>query len=393
MTHDIAIIGAGVVGATCALTLAKLGLTVALVETTPPHPWDAATPDLRVYALAPDNAALLADLGLWPHIQRTRAQPYRKMRVWDAGGGGELTFDADHLGRPELGWIVESSLLLDRLWAALPSAGIVLHCPARIESLHQTDTHARLHLTTGQRLDARLVIAADGASSTMRQLAGIPTTTHHYHQRGVVGYVHSEHPHQHTAWQRFLPTGPLGLLPFSGDEHQLSIVWTLPEPEAARVLTLDDAAFSRALTTASAARLGTLRPISKRVAFPLKRQLAHTQYTGRILLIGDAAHVVHPLAGQGVNLGLRDVATLRTHLAERQQRTRPWDTPAHLSRWARTRRSENTLAAHTFETINRIFSNDALLPTLLRGHLLSATNKLPGVAFLLGQHALGVRER
>jgi len=387
--RDAVIIGGGIVGASCALALAQQGLDVALIETHPPLPWDAAIPDLRVYALAPDNVALLEGLGIWPHIRRARAEPYRQMRVWDAGGGGALTFDADHLGRPELGWIVESSLLLERLWAALPAAGVDLHCPARIESLHQAPAQVQLCLADGRRLDARLVIAADGASSTVRTLAGIASTTHHYHQRGIVGYIHSEHPHQHTAWQRFLPTGPLALLPFAGDGHQLSIVWTLPDAEAARILALDDTAFARELTTASAARLGALHPISKRAAFPLKRQLSHTLHAGRILLIGDAAHVVHPLAGQGVNLGLRDVSALQASIDEARYRQRPWDSSHRLSRWARARCSENTLAAHTFDAINRVFSNDALFSTLLRGYLLSAADRLPGMSFLLGKHALG----
>jgi len=387
--RDAVVVGGGVVGASCALALAKQGLDVALIEIHPPLPWDAATPDLRVYALAPDNTALLAELGLWPHIRRARAEPYRRMRVWDAAGGGALTFDADHLGRLELGWIVESSLLLDRLWAALPAAGVDLHCPGKIESLHQSPAQVQLRLDDGRRLDTRLVIAADGASSSVRTLAGITSTTHHYRQRGIVGYIHSEHPHQHTAWQRFLPTGPLALLPFAGDGHQLSIVWTLPDAEAARVLALDDANFTRELTIASAARLGELHPTSKRAAFPLKRQLARTQHSGRIVLLGDAAHVVHPLAGQGVNLGLRDVSALHTSIQQARQRQLPWDSPHRLSRWARTRRSENTLAACTFDTINRVFSNNAVLPTLLRGHMLSASHCLPGMVLWLARQALG----
>jgi len=391
--HDAVIVGGGVVGASCALALAQQDLDVVLIETTPPTPWDATTPDLRVYALAPDNVALLGTLGIWPQICCTRVQAYRQMRVWDAGGGGELTFDADHLGRPELGWIVESRLLLDKLWAALLPAKVDVLCPARIESLHQTPTQTQLRLADGRRLDARLVIAADGASSTVRTLAGINTTTHHYAQRGIVAYVRSEHPHQHTAWQRFLPTGPLALLPFAGDGHLLSIVWTLPEAEVARVLALDDAGFARELTIASEASLGALHPASKRAAFPLKRQLARTQHSGRVLLIGDAAHVVHPLAGQGVNLGLRDVTALRFSIAQARQRQLPWDSPHRLTRWARARHSENTLAAYTFDTINRVFSTDALLPTLLRGHLLTAAERLPGVSFLLGRHALGVSQR
>ncbi len=389
---DIAVVGGGVVGAACALALARLGLEVALVEGREPPRWSPETPDLRVYAFASDNAALLDGLGVWKPALGARAQPYRRMRVWDASGGGELAVDADALGRDQLGWIIEHNLLVDRLWAALPAAGVHLHCPARVEAMEQDPAGqaggVRLRLDDGTRLDARLAIAADGADSTLRELAGLQVSSHDYAQRGVVAFIETEKPHEATAWQRFLPGGPLALLPFT--EGRSSIVWTLPDAEAERVLALDEDAFNRELTRASESRLGEVRVVSKRVAFPLRRQLADAYVAGRVLVLGDAAHVVHPLAGQGVNLGLRDVAGLRDAIAHAQARRADWAAPHRLTRWSRERRSENAAAAYAFDGINRLFSNDEMHTTLLRGYALGLAGKLPPLANLFWRKASGL---
>ncbi|WP_295907658.1 UbiH/UbiF family hydroxylase [uncultured Xanthomonas sp.] len=384
---DVVVVGGGVVGAACALALAGEGLAVALVEGREPPRWSADTPDLRVYAFAPDNAALLQGLGVWPQVVASRASAYRRMRVWDAGGG-ELAFDADTLGRDQLGWIVEHNLLVEQLWAALPAAGVQVHCPARVEALEPSAERARLRLDDGSRLDARLAIAADGAESTVRGLAGLDAPAHDYGQRGVVAFVQTEQPHQDTAWQRFLPGGPLAFLPFA--DGRSSIVWTLPEAEAARVLALDDAAFGAELTQAFGARLGAVRALSPRLGFPLRRQLVEAYQRGRLLVLGDAAHVVHPLAGQGVNLGLRDVAALATLVRQAQAQRVDWAAPQRLARWARGRRSDNTVAAYGFDAINRLFSNDELHLTLLRGPLLGLAGKLPLLMHGFWKRASGV---
>ena len=385
--RDAVVVGGGVVGGACALALAKLGLDVALVEAREPPRWNAAQRDLRVYAFAADNAALLDALDAWQPVLESRAEPYRRMRVWDAGGGGELAIDADALGRRELGWIVENGLLVDRLWSALPAAGVEVLCPEKVGSLAQDERGVRLGLESGRSLEARIAVAADGGDSALRALAGIGTDAHDYRQRGVVAYVETGLPHAGTAWQRFLPGGPLAFLP-CGDGLS-SIVWSLPDGEATRVLALDDAAFDEELTDAIDARLGAVRVVSKRAAFPLRRKLAARQCEGRVLLAGDAAHVVHPLAGQGVNLGLRDVSALRASIANAQSRGLAWDAPHRLQRWARQRHSDNTLAAHAFEAINRIYGSDALWPTLLRGHALGIAGRLPPVASALWRHASG----
>jgi len=329
---------------------------------------------------------------VWPAIRDARAQPYRRMRVWDAAGGEALTFDTDRLARAELGWIVEHALLVDRLWSALPRAGVHVVAPARAAALEPHDDGVRVRLDDGTQVDARLVLAADGADSAVRTLAGIEVDRRDYGQKGVVAFIASEQPHEDTAWQRFLPTGPLALLPFAseGDAHVSSIVWTLPDAEAERVLALPDAEFGEELTRAFGRRLGALSLHSKRAAFPLRRQLATHYAQGRVLLLGDAAHVVHPLAGQGVNLGLRDAHALAQRVHDAQQRRGDIASAASIARWARTRRSENAASAHAFGAINALFSNDAMAPTLLRGPLLGLAGKMPEVARALWRHAAGV---
>lgn len=386
--RDVIVVGGGVVGAACALALAEAGLQVTLVEGREPPAWQPQQPDLRVYAFAPDNAQLLRTLGVWPAVLAARACAYRRMRVWDAAGGEELQFDADRLGREQLGWIVENDLLVDRLWAALPAAGVQLCCPARVDALEQDADGVRVRLEDGRRLDAALAIAADGADSTLRRLAGVEVSRQEYGQRGVVAYIDTEQDNQATAWQRFLTTGPLAVLP--AGTRRSSIVWTLPDAEAERVLALDEAAFNAELTRAFGARLGAMTLASRRAAFPLRRQLASAYAAGRVLALGDAAHVVHPLAGQGVNLGLRDVAALHATVLRALQRRQDWASPDRLQRWARERRSENTVSAYGFDAINTIFSNDEMHLTLARGCALGSVGRLPPLVSALWKRAAGL---
>ncbi|MGH8108812.1 MAG: FAD-dependent oxidoreductase [Arenimonas sp.] len=391
---DIAVIGAGIVGSCAALSLARAGYRVALVEAHEPKPWSAETPDLRVVALASDNQKLLDNCGVWKKIAERRTQPYTDMRVWDAAAGNELHMSASQQAQESLGAIVENNNLADALWQAIKNEHrIHCFCPDKMESIEQ-ETTVTIHLKSGAVIKANLVLGADGASSKVRDTLGLKTDKKDYGQRGVVAYVKTEHSHQNTAWQRFLPTGPLAFLPFG--DGRCSIVWTLPNDEAERLLNVDDAIFCRELTRAFDARLGDVTEVSQRAAFPLQRQLSKEMLVGRVALIGDAAHTVHPLAGQGVNLGLRDVSALLDLLgeaktsAENPKQKHSVQISQHkLERWARQRTSENAVAAYSFEAINRVFSNDEVLPTLLRGHMFGIANVLPPIRNFLLKQAQG----
>ncbi|MFN7782684.1 MAG: FAD-dependent oxidoreductase [Lysobacterales bacterium] len=365
--YEAIVVGAGIVGAAIALGLARQGRRVALVEAREPSEWRAEDPpDLRVYAIAPGSRALLDALGVWPQIAAARVQPYRAMHVWDAGGGAPLHLDAEESGLRELGHIVEAGLIQRQLWQALAPTGVDVRL-GRVQSYAEENGGAVLDLEDAS-LRAPLLIAADGAHSPLRALSGIETRGHDYAQSGLVAYLRTERPHQQTAWQRFLPSGPLAVLPCTDDG--VSIVWSLPTGEAERLRDLDTESFERELSRAFDARLGAMRLASERVLFPLKLQLAQRYRQGPLLLAGDAAHAVHPLAGQGVNLGLQDARELLALSVEAQTRGQPLHAHGLLERYARRRRSENAVAAQGFDALNRVFSNDALLPTLLRGHAL-----------------------
>jgi 2-octaprenyl-3-methyl-6-methoxy-1,4-benzoquinol hydroxylase len=385
---DAVVVGAGIVGSALALGLKRRGLDVAVVESTPAATWRAEAPDLRVYAIAPDSEALLAALGVWPAVRAARAQPYAAMQVWDAGGGVPLRFDAPALGVPRLGHIVEHGLLVDRLQAALADAGVPM-VNARLESTETDDDGITLQLDGDRRLRAAWAFGADGATSVVRGMAGIAVDARDYGAKGLVAYLHCERPHEATCWQRFLPSGPLALLPCA--DGRVSIVWSLPDDEAERLTAVPEASFNAEIARASDRVLGALSLDSPRVAFSLRRQVAARMREGRVALLGDAAHVVHPLAGQGVNLGLRDVGELLAGADDALARRRSALSEAVLSRWARRRHSENVLAARAFEAIHGVYSNDALPAVALRGWALAAANLPPIHRRLWAQAAGGAR--
>lgn len=384
---DAIVVGAGMVGAAAALALGRAQFRVALVESQAPAAWRAEEDiGLRVSALGAASRRLLDRLGVWSDIAAARVSPFRRMRVWDEEG--EIGFDAADAARAELGHIVENALVADRLWAALGrEPGIDLHCPAKVTGFVQDEKHAAVELDDGARLRARLVVAADGAGSPLRAWAGIETTGRDYRQKGLVLHVHSQLPHQETAWQRFLPGGPLALLPLS--DGRSSIVWTRPEAETDELLALSDPALSERLTEASAARLGRLEVASPRAAFPLRMQLATRHAEGRLVLLGDAAHAVHPLAGQGVNLGFLDVASLEATLVRAREAGRDIGAPDVLRRHARARASENALAARGFDALERLFAHPHPAVAALRRQGLLLADRIPPLKRFFMRRAAG----
>ena len=385
---DVAVVGGGMVGAAAALALVRAGFSTALLEAHAPKPWSAHDEvDLRVVGLAPSSIALLDELGVWTSIRDARASPYAHMYVWDAGSGAVIDFDAASADRERLGYIVENGLVQWTLWQALEAAGCRRLCPAEVRGFEAREDRIQLELADGGTLAARLLVAADGSASPLRQLAGIATRGRDYAQRAVVAHVRTERPHAGTAWQRFLDTGPLALLPLA--DGRSSLVWSLPEAEAQRVLALDDAAFLDALGVASDFRLGRIIASTPRAAFPLRLQLAERYQAERFVLLGDAAHAVHPLAGQGVNLGLRDVVELRDTLLAARAAGRDIGAAHVLRRYARRRRSADTLDALGFDALARIYAWQSPALVAARGLGVRLLDRLAPLKRRLAEHASG----
>lgn len=385
---DVAVVGGGMVGAAAALSLAHDGLRCALVEAHEPARWAADEEvDLRVVALAPSSARLLRELGVWDTVLAARARAYDAMHVWDAESGAGLDFDAASEGREALGWIVENRLLQSVLWDALRQAGVQCVSPAQVQMRDMRDTYTRLHLDNGTALSARLLVAADGAQSVLREHAGIGVRERDYAKRAVVAHVRTEHAHGNAAWQRFTPEGPVAFLPLS--DGRSSVVWTLPHARAQEMLDLSDEAFRDALGLALDLRLGRVLETSQRAAFPLRLQLARSYHAERLVLMGDAAHVVHPLAGQGVNLGLRDVIELRAALDRAQRRGADVGAAHVVRRYARRRRSANAVDALSFDALARVFARTEMPLVALRGLGMRAINRLEPLKRAFSDHAAG----
>jgi 2-octaprenyl-3-methyl-6-methoxy-1,4-benzoquinol hydroxylase/2-octaprenylphenol hydroxylase len=313
------------------------------------------------------------------------------MHVWDALTPGVLSFDAADEGASALGYIVENRLIQSALWQAIERRGeITLRCPARVVASEvDADGPARtLVFDDGSQIKARLVVAADGADSALRDLLGIATEDRDYAQRGVVAHVVHERAHEATAWQRFLPTATLAFLPLV--DGRSSIVWSLPNAEAERLLALEEAVFRAELGAAFDFRLGPITATTPRAAFALRFRLAERYIAPRFALVGDAAHVVHPLAGQGVNLGFRDVVELADVLSEAKERKVDFAAEYTLRRYERRRCSDNAISARAFDAIQRGFGSDNPALSALRGMGLALVDRLAPLKRRFARHAAGV---
>ncbi|SDY01718.1 2-octaprenylphenol hydroxylase [Allochromatium warmingii] len=384
---DVIVIGGGMVGATCALALAGRGLNLAVIEAQePPRSWSQGAIDGRVSALNRASQRLFERLELWESIRELGVNPYQAMHVWDALSGGQIHFDSQALGEPDLGYIVENRVVQRVLWEQLENAeAVTLLCPAGIVGLETDSSGAQLMLTDGRTLTTRLVIGADGRDSLVRTLADIETETVEYAQRAIVAQVRPTDWHRDTAWQRFLPTGPLALLPLA--DGRCSLVWSADDDRARELLALDDAAFSAALTEASELRLGTLTLDSPRTAIALRRQHATTYIRPALALIGDAAHAIHPLAGQGVNLGFMDAAELAAAILLAHRHGRALGGRWTLRRYERARRHVNAQMLQMMDGFKRLFGNTEPLIVRARGLGLNLVDHLEPVKRLMMQSA------
>jgi 2-octaprenylphenol hydroxylase len=387
---DLIIIGGGMVGAAFGCACAERGLDTAIIDGQPPErAWPAAQVDLRVSALSRASQRILTRLGAWPRMVELGLSPYREMVVWDAVGGAEIRFDSADLGEPDLGHIVENRVTRLALWERLEQAETVrLLSPAGVQSLDIDRRGATVRLDDGRVLRAPLVVGADGRDSLVRTTLEIDIRAADYAQRAIVANVEVGHWHRETAWQRFLPTGPLAFLPLA--DGRCSIVWSADEGRADALLGLDDTAFIAELEQAFQRRLGPIIAVGPRAAFPLRRQHALDYVRPRAALIGDAAHSIHPLAGQGVNLGLLDCAALVDALDHARSRRRDLGSLATLRRYERARRADNTAMLTAMDLFKQLFGNR--LPPLiaLRNLGLAAANRIPPIKHRFMAQALGL---
>ncbi len=387
---DVAVVGGSVVGLTLASLLVQEGFKVAVVEATDPQgPFSPDAPiDLRVFAITRASERILNAAGAWPLIAETRIGHFRRMQVWDAGGNGSVEFEAKHLCEPTLGYIVENRLIQYALEQALQeSSQLSWYRPAKLQSLQSDGTVNTLFLDDGQTFTARLVAGADGAFSRVRELCGIETTGRDYQQTALVCNVRTELSHTETARQRFLATGPLAFLPLQ-DAHQSSIVWSTAPEEAQRLLNLGVAEFKSELADNFERRLGQVLECSQRAVFPLSRAHAKQYVQPGIALLGDAAHRIHPLAGQGANLGLLDAATLAECLiAAGREKAGSLRVLRQYERW---RRGENLSMMLAMDGFKDLFSNAQPILKLARNRGISMLDSCEPVKAMIMRRAMGL---
>lgn len=396
MQTDLIIVGAGMVGSTLALALKDAGLSIKLIDAGPLdiHPCTAADPfEPRVSALSAASQRILERVGAWPGISRRRASPYTDMHVWDGSGTGQIHFSAASVHADVLGHIVENRVVQDALLEVLERDGSVELLPsARLEHLEQSESGWTLTLSGGEQLSTTLLVAADGANSAVRRLAGCETREWDYLHHAIVTSVRCAEPNQQTAWQRFTDDGPLAFLPLqkNGDAHWCSIVWSVTEPEAQRLMALDDAAFRQALGRAFEYRLGEVTEADPRLCIPLRQRHAKRYVQPGLALIGDAAHTIHPLAGQGVNLGLLDAAVLAEVLLAAANRGAQLGDPRILSRFERRRMPHNLTMMAAMEGFERLFQANPPPLRWLRNVGLKGVQALPEAKALFVRQALGL---
>lgn len=368
--YDVVIVGGGLAGLSMAAGLADLPVRVALVEAGAiASDWPAlgagvADYDPRVSAITAASRQWLQTLGAWDAVAGSRLCAYTDMQVWDAEGTGEVHFQASEVNADSLGHIVENRLLTAALAEqVLASASIRCYEHSPVAHMSYAGGGASLMLESGERLEADLLIAADGANSRIRQWAELATREWDYGQNAIVTTVRMSRSHDFTAWQRFLPEGPLAFLPLAATDapdRYCSIVWSADRDYSEQLMALDDAAFGPVLAAAFEQRLGAVEALGRRFSFPLRQRHAVDYVKPGIALIGDAAHSIHPLAGQGINLGFKDARVLQEEIRRALARQLPLGSQAVLARYQRRRKGDNLAMMAAMEGFKRLFGQRAL---------------------------------
>jgi 2-octaprenyl-3-methyl-6-methoxy-1,4-benzoquinol hydroxylase len=409
---DCVVVGGGMVGAASALTLAQLGLRVALVEQSEPEPYSPEqNSDLRVSAISLASQQLLEQVDAWSQVTQWRACPYKRLGVWEQAYA-YTEFNADDIDKKQLGHIVENRILQLALWQQVNThTNIDLFCPYNLVNLSQESS--RVHLTlknitssTETDITTQLVIAADGANSQVRKMVDIGITAWDYQQSAMLINVKTEKPQQDITWQQFLPTGPIAFLPLTREpltrthlEKNLSkintaeqggyasLVWYQQRDEIKRLSALSNQQLQQEIMSVFPKRLGQIEVIAKG-AFPLTRRHANSYQSKRVLLLGDAAHTINPMAGQGVNLGFKDVKALQTVIASAIGNGECWHNIDVLSRYETMRRKDNLLMMSTMDALYHSFSHPSPLVKTLRNVSLFAINKVPFINTVVKNKAL-----
>lgn len=395
MRADLLIVGAGMVGSALALALQHSGLEILLLDGSPlsVQRFDSDAPfEPRVSALSAASQRILERLGAWQGIAERRASPYSDMHVWDGSGTGQIHFSAASVHAEVLGHIVENRVVQDALLERLHDCDIGLLANARLERMRRSGDEWLLTLADGRNLRAPLVIAADGANSAVRRLTGCETREWDYLHHAIVTSVRCSEPHQNTAWQRFTDDGPLAFLPLVRDGQQdwCSIVWSTTPEQADTLMALPDEAFCAELERAFEGRLGQVLAADPRVCVPLRQRHAKRYVAEGLALIGDAAHTIHPLAGQGVNLGFLDAAVLAEELQHACERGERLADVRVLSRFERRRMPHNLALMAAMEGFERLFQADPLPLRWLRNSGLKWVEQMPEAKALFVRQALGL---
>lgn len=395
MRADIIIVGAGMVGSSLALALKDSGLDVMLVDggsLTAREFSSCSAFAPRVSALSIASQNVLKNLSAWPGVLERRASPYRQMHVWDGSGTGSIHFNARDAHAEVLGHITENQIVQDALLEQLQNSSVSLLAHSQLEQLRRSGSDWLLSLADGGSVRTPLVIAADGANSSVRRLTGTATREWDYYHHAVVTSVVCEHPHQATCWQRFTDEGPLALLPLqhADGRNWCSIVWSVPPERAEQVMALDGEQFCQQLGEAFEHRLGKIVHADKRFSIPLRQRHAKRYIESGLAFIGDAAHVIHPLAGQGVNLGFLDVASLADVLLNAVERGEDYYGVQVLSRFERQRMPHNLSMMAAMQGFQNLFQSDTLSLRLLRNLGLNTVDGLPQAKIAFMRHALGL---
>lgn len=388
--YHVVIVGGGMVGAALACLLAEKGLQVALIDANEPAAkWQENTYDLRVSALTLTSINLFKSIGVWSEMVSMGEQSFEKMFVWDHFGSGELDIDSADAGEMQMGSIVENRVTVLALWDKLKTLQTCdVFASTQLEDYQVNNDIVRINLSNGEQIQTSLLVGADGSNSALRQLSDIEDYGWSYQQKALVATLRPEKSHQQTAWQRFLPEGPLALLPLR--DGLISIVWTSRSETTESYLKMADNEFCQALAEASEFQLGQFELIGSRGVFPLKLQFSTDYCQDRLVLVGDAIHTIHPLAGQGANLGLKDVASLAGFVVQAHQKGRDIASRQVLRRYERQRKGDNLIMMSMMDGIKRLFGADDQFVQYIRSTGMRTVNSSVLIKNTICKYAMGI---